>query len=72
MDTLKILKSGDFTILYHDNGQCDLFEGKYDSYEDVPEGVEPIQEFYSNDSEGYCPDIVSLLTKALGGKTYSI
>lgn len=65
---IDLLKSGNFTIAYHDNGYCCLYRGKY-LYDELPE-----REDFSFDmegAEGYAPEIVSLLAKALGGRTES-
>ena len=65
----ELLQSGDFTIAYHDNGVCSLYKGKFD-YEDLNKA----KEFSSYDqcSEGYIPDVVEELVKALNGKVESI
>ena len=68
---IEILKSGNFSILYHDNGMCGLYKGKK-TYNQLKEDEEAIAEFEDWTSNGYCPKIVELLTKALGGKTDSI
>lgn len=67
---IELLESGDFTIAYHDNGQGGLYKGHYFDYDDLPEKADC--EFDYSDSEGYMPLIVQHLTKALGGKSYSI
>jgi len=67
---LKLLSSGNFTVAYHDNGQCALYEGKY-KYDDLPE--ESFYDFEMNDNYiGYAPAIVCHLVKALKGKCESI
>lgn len=68
-ELIELFKSGDFTIAYHDNGHCCVYAGKW-NYDDLPEKEEA--EFDYSDAEGYCPTIVSLLTKALGGETQTI
>ena len=65
---IDLLKSGNFTIAYHDSEYCCLYKGKL-KYEDLPEDGE-VAEF--DDVNGYIPDIVELLVKALGGKSDSI
>lgn len=65
---VELMRSGNFTIAYHDSEVASLYEGKY-KYEDLPESAE-IQ--YEDWSEGYCPKIVSLLTRALNGKSDSV
>ena len=68
-EIIKLLKSGDFTIFYHDNGQCSLYKGKY-TEEDLPEDSDV--DFDMSDSEGYAPGIVTHLVKALNGNIGSI
>ena len=65
---MELLKSGDFTIAYHDRGDCSLYKGKYD-YKSLPK--KSVAEF-CGDHNGYCPEIVEILSKALGGATDSI
>lgn len=67
---IDLLKSGNFTIAYHDNGQCGLYKGKLD-YDDLPEKEERL--FEGNHAAlGYAPEIVCILVEALGGKIDSI
>jgi hypothetical protein len=69
-EIINILKSGNFTVAYHDNSYCCLYEGKHD-YENLPD--KEVAVFYNTDiSLGYCPGIVNLLVTALGGKADSI
>lgn len=65
---IKLLKSGDFTIAYHDNGSPYLYKGKHE-YDDLPE-----KELYQFDDghDGYIPEVVYMLVKALGGATETI
>lgn len=65
---IEILKSGDFTIAYHDSDYCDIYMGKH-NYEDLPE--KPIKEC-EDKYIGYIPEVVELLVKALGGKVESV
>lgn len=68
---VELMKTGQFTILYHDNGYCTLHKGhgEYDQFnEEAMDGADieyPME-------IGYIPGIVSLLVKALGGKVDSI
>ena len=62
-----LIKSGNFTIAYHDNGDAFLYEGKH-TYERLPE--EEVYHFTEND--GYIPEVVSALVAALGGKSVTI
>lgn len=68
-EQLKLLKSGDFTIAYHDNGQCTLYKGKHE-YDSLPE--KGVADYYDHDGEGYLPPIVQLLVDALGGASETI
>lgn len=74
---LKLLKSGDFTIVYWDSGEATLYSKKWDKEEeyarDEYETMNKFIVFEDNQSwSGYCPKIVELLTEALGGKSDSI
>ena len=65
----ELLKSGNFTLAYHDNGYCCLYKGKL-AYDKLPEDGELAS--YDDNTEGYIPDEVSALVKALGGKVETI
>jgi hypothetical protein len=67
-EIIKLLKSGDFTILYHDNDCCSLYKGHI-TYDDA-EHIKEVHDFDGH--RGYTPSEVSLLVKALGGKSDSI
>lgn len=71
---LKLLESGNFTIIYWDNGQCDLYRGKKRGVSEIgmDENAKPVAEFSDGNSDGYLPEIVSVLVEALGGKSDSI
>lgn len=62
---IEVLKSGKFLIYYHDNGSCTLYSGKKEDESKV------VSEF-DGSQEGYIPEEVSFLVKALGGKVESI
>lgn len=66
-----ILRSGDFTLAYHDNQHCTLHRGrrKYDI--DMATVSNQVAEFYGQ-SDGCIPDEVVMLVRALGGKVVSI
>ena len=66
---IELLKSGDFTITYHDRCSPSLYKGKW-KYEQLENKEEIEYETYLE--TGYCPLIVELLAKALGGKSDSI
>jgi hypothetical protein len=72
----KLLRSGNFTIIYWDRGEATLYKGKWDinnEYErDDYETMEKSEVDYFIGEDGYCPDIVTLLVHALGGKSDSI
>ena len=63
VEVMAILRSGNFTIAYHDNGSPCLYKGKHE-YDDLPE--EEIYEFEEN-HDGYIPEVVYLLVQCLRG-----
>lgn len=66
---IELLRSGDFTIAYHDNGSCMLYKGKHE-YKDLPKREIDIQSEFCAD--GYeVPEVVALV-EALGGSVVSI
>jgi len=65
---LEILKSGDFTIAYHDNGYCNVYRGKFEDYEDLK--GKPIE--FDGWEDGYAVVETQYLVEALGGKVVSI
>ena len=67
-EQIVLLKSGDFTIAYHDSGYCSLHVGKK-PYSKLPQ--KNIGEF-DGCSVGYIPDIVQMLVRVLGGKVVTI
>lgn len=66
-EIIELLKSGKFTIHYHDNGSCSLYSGIHK--ESLPK--KSVAEFDMSESEGYLPPEVSLIVKALGGESGS-
>lgn len=71
-ELIELLKTGNFTVASHDHGQVSIYKGKYTGYnskEEMPEFPEDRKDevFDSNKTEGYMPEIVELLTEALGG-----
>lgn len=67
---IELLKSGDFTIAYHDSGEPTLYKGRH-KYDDLPnESIDFVPDYHG--TNGYVPPLVDLLVKALGGKTDSI
>lgn len=69
-EIIKLLKSGDFSIIYWDNQSPSLYKGKGYDVDNYPEDLEEIDFPFIED--GYLPAIVSLLTEALGGEADSI
>jgi len=73
---LDLLKSGDFTIVYWESGCPTVYSGKWnkekeykrDDYETMNKSVVDFEDY----GNGYCPQIVRILVKALGGKSDSI
>ena len=65
---IKLLKSGNFTLAFHDNGYFNIYKGKFDDYNDLK--GKPIEV----DSWGYGYTTVEseLLTEALGGRVVSV
>jgi hypothetical protein len=71
-EIIQLLKSGKFTIAYHDQGSCSLYEDKIKYYDDLPVDGE-LANFESWDcEEGYLPKIVRLLVEALGGEVITL
>lgn len=69
---IKLLKSGNFTIIYWDNECPSLYEGKY-TVENITEDIIDNKEIkFNNCEDGYIPKIVELLTIALGGNSDSV
>lgn len=65
---IELLKSGNFTLAYHDNDDCCLYEG-HQKYDDL----EADSEIFSfGPSDSYAPSEVILLVEALGGKCRSL
>ena len=69
-ELLALLRSGKFTVAYHDNGHCCIYKDRWD-YDSLPEGKE-VAEYQYADAEGYLPDIVKVLVQALGGASETI
>ena len=76
-ELIKLFKSGDFTIIYWDNGAPTIYKGKWnideecekDDYKEMNKHEFDIDMYNMN---GYVPDIVDWLAEALGGKSNSI
>ena len=65
---LELLRSGDFTIAYHDYAAPCLYKGKLE-YDDLPEKELLDLGGFQN---GYIPEVVYWLVKALNGETETI
>ena len=67
---LALLKSGNFTIAFHDYSLCCLYKGKHE-YDKLPK--KEVASFDLHDGHtGYASEIMVLLVKALNGKIDSI
>ena len=72
---IKILKSGNFSIYYHDNGCASIYEGKYNFDEIQDEEWDKLQEeklIFESEPDGYYTLDVELLVEALDGELYSV
>lgn len=65
---ISLIKTGEFTIIYTNQGECSLYEGHRDVDTMDPE-LEPVYEFSAQD--GYLPEVVQVLAAALGGNSDS-
>lgn len=75
-EAIKVLKSGNFSIHYHNNGSGSIYKNRFEYDDFMDEEGNDIQqeEVYSfnyDASIGYLPEIVQLLTLALGGNADS-
>ena len=80
-ELISVLKSGDFTVSYHDNQACIIYKGKYKEASDCPNVWDENDEnelecnvnFWDMEEsfDGYTPEVVYYLVKALGGKSNS-
>lgn len=65
---IEILKSGDFTLAYHDHEYCNLYRGKFDDYSDLKgKSIE-----LNDPLCGYMTPEAVVLVAALGGKIVTI
>lgn len=69
---LEIIKSGDFSVYYHDNGCSTIYQGKHD-FDEVKDwdAMEKLIIFES-EPNGYHTSDLELLVDALGGVIYSV
>jgi len=68
---IELLKSGNYTIYYHDYCECTLYEGKWFEEEirdDYPSASLDMRDCY----DGYIPEIVDLMNEALGGNLWTV
>jgi hypothetical protein len=63
---IELLKTGEFTVAYHDNDSCYIYKG-HRRYENLGKEI-----FSPDGSNGYAPEIVEMLVEALGGNVESI
>lgn len=68
-DIIELLRSGDFTIAYHDNGDCSLYKGRH-NYEDCIDSF--VDYDWEDINNGYIPQVVVDLVEALRGKSETI
>lgn len=73
---IEVLQSGCFTIIYWDSSVASIYKGIWDKdrefIKDEYKKMNKSLIFETSEGNGYCPNIVSLLAVALGGKTDSI
>jgi len=69
------IKSGNFSVYYHDNGCSIIYKGKHDfdniEWDEVEEEMEKLIMFES-EPDGYYTSDLALLVEALGGNLYSV
>jgi len=73
------LRTGQFTIYYHNQGDCIIYLGHWSQNEiedqepdDKDSPLVVLAEMGSHNMEGYLPEIVKKLTNALGGRAHSV
>jgi hypothetical protein len=73
-ELIEIIKSGNFTVYYHDNGSSNIYEGKYtEEYFDELIEENKFDDFddenniFISSFDGYYTEDLALLIKALGG-----
>lgn len=73
---IELLKSGDFTIMYWDNGEASVYKGKWNYNKEFKKDEYKMMNkslvYETNDEIGYLPKIVDLLVKSLGGRADTI
>jgi len=73
---IKLLQSGDFTIIYWDNGEATIYQKKWDKEEEFERDeyvtMDKFKITMDDYENGYCPNIVTLLVEALKGNSDSI
>lgn len=67
---LELLRSGNFSVVYTDNGECSLYDQKGITTANSSL-YHSIHEFDNSEQNGYEPYIVTLLVTALGGESDS-
>lgn len=72
---MRVLRSGDFTIAYHDNGYCSVYATRVNGYKELPQGASEdveIAQYDTHQFDGYLPDVVAALCRALRGAAVTI
>ena len=67
-EAIELLKSGNYTIAYHDNGSPSLYNGKHE-YDSLPKKEVYI---FEENFNGYIPEVVFCLSEALKGAVETI
>lgn len=70
-EIIDLLKTGDFTVAFHDQGECSIYKGIFE-YDDLPEKEDYTVIFGGASDDGYAPALVIYLCEALKGKCVSI
>lgn len=75
-EVISLFRTGNFTIIYWDSGVPSVYKGHWDKRKeydkDEYETMNKSEIDIANFDDGYCPEIVRLLTRALDGKSDSI
>ena len=74
---LNLFKSGDFTIIYWDRSEPTIYKGKWEYRKEYKKDEYATMDkstilYPMYEMNGYVPDIVKLLSEALGGKADTI
>lgn len=66
---VELLRSGNFTVIYDDNGSGSIYKGKHD-YGNCLQKDKVVD--FGGQGWGYTPEEVELLIEALGGEVDSV